>query len=366
MCPRPDSPRFDGGGKKGLRTMVFILLASTSVVPSLHFGLLYGADKFAEVVDIFWSVVRNICRVDGFPHMFIFFLHLPSRLFQVSCPLYLIGAAIFVFKVPERWFPGKFDIWVRVGKGCVWEKLSQSLTACLSFFSNNLSLPAAPQSSDLARAGHVGGLCALQGWWRRGRQITLDFYPFPFSFYLLPHPSSLSLSTVRPEHDGLPVVGWQMLLVLFPGAFSFVKPCCLRCGFPCTISSTYQSAPSLISFLVMCISIASQNFALALLLHGFALVNFCFHGAGGVERLFQQLAVSQLLTSFFSKTQNKNCVVVVFVLCAFSVNFNHDLGGCFLFFVHNHHSCLATQKYIHIFCSLASVAGCQAKVRTKQ
>lgn len=33
----------------------------------------------------------------------------------MSCPLYLIGAGVFVLKIPERWFPGMFDYAVSLG-----------------------------------------------------------------------------------------------------------------------------------------------------------------------------------------------------------------------------------------------------------
>lgn len=28
--------------------------------------------------------------------------------------LYIIGAIFYALRVPERWFPGKFDLWVRL------------------------------------------------------------------------------------------------------------------------------------------------------------------------------------------------------------------------------------------------------------
>jgi len=78
------SPAFEGHGKKAFRVLVFICLAATSVVPSIHYGQMCGFDNFTRVVDTFW-------------------------LFKMSCPLYLFGALVFVQKVPERWFPGRFD-----------------------------------------------------------------------------------------------------------------------------------------------------------------------------------------------------------------------------------------------------------------
>ena len=47
---------FEGHGKKGFRVLVFICLAATSVVPSLHYGQMCGFDKLGRVVDTFWWV----------------------------------------------------------------------------------------------------------------------------------------------------------------------------------------------------------------------------------------------------------------------------------------------------------------------
>lgn len=38
-------------------------------------------------------------------------------LFVFSGLLYIIGAMLYALRVPERWFPGKCDIWVRTGRG---------------------------------------------------------------------------------------------------------------------------------------------------------------------------------------------------------------------------------------------------------
>lgn len=31
--------------------------------------------------------------------------------------LYILGALLYALRVPERWFPGKFDLWVRLMPG---------------------------------------------------------------------------------------------------------------------------------------------------------------------------------------------------------------------------------------------------------
>jgi adiponectin receptor len=66
--------------------LVFIGFALTGVVPELHFFQQYGASALFQVVDVFHIVF-------------------------VSAALYLVGAFVYVRRIPERWWPGAFDIW---------------------------------------------------------------------------------------------------------------------------------------------------------------------------------------------------------------------------------------------------------------
>eukprot|EP00049_Salpingoeca_infusionum_P026729 m.27569 g.27569 ORF g.27569 m.27569 type:complete len:598 (-) comp8943_c0_seq1:650-2443(-) len=77
-------PKFDGKNKKHIRVLLFVILSATAFLPVAHFAMIYGMEHTLTVIDVFW-------------------------LFGISCPLYLIGAAVFVLKVPERFFPGRFD-----------------------------------------------------------------------------------------------------------------------------------------------------------------------------------------------------------------------------------------------------------------
>eukprot|EP00056_Hartaetosiga_gracilis_P010989 m.164498 g.164498 ORF g.164498 m.164498 type:complete len:559 (-) comp13425_c0_seq1:2969-4645(-) len=77
---------FEGPGKKHIRVFFFVALAATAVFPMLHFNFMYGTEHFLAVVDE------------------VFLLY-------ISAPLYLIGSFVFVMKIPERFFPGKLDIW---------------------------------------------------------------------------------------------------------------------------------------------------------------------------------------------------------------------------------------------------------------
>eukprot|EP00055_Hartaetosiga_balthica_P005563 m.16513 g.16513 ORF g.16513 m.16513 type:complete len:562 (+) comp4630_c0_seq1:126-1811(+) len=80
------SKGFEGPGKKHIRVFFFVALATTAVFPMLHFHFMYGTEHFLAVVDE------------------VFLLY-------ISAPLYLIGSFVFAMKLPERFFPGKLDIW---------------------------------------------------------------------------------------------------------------------------------------------------------------------------------------------------------------------------------------------------------------
>ena len=71
--------------------------------PFIHHALTYGLDVSVQVIDWKWY--------DPMPYIICV---LTCRLVFASFPLYLGGAFIYVKRIPECWFPGMFDIWVRV------------------------------------------------------------------------------------------------------------------------------------------------------------------------------------------------------------------------------------------------------------
>eukprot|EP00730_Choanoeca_flexa_P017016 TRINITY_DN8138_c0_g1_i3.p1 TRINITY_DN8138_c0_g1~~TRINITY_DN8138_c0_g1_i3.p1 ORF type:complete len:514 (+),score=89.43 TRINITY_DN8138_c0_g1_i3:140-1681(+) len=80
------SRAFDGLGKKHIRVQLFVALGATAVFPTIHYAAITDYDTLVESFNFFW-------------------------LFGVSVPLYLFGAYIYMKRIPECWFPGKFDIW---------------------------------------------------------------------------------------------------------------------------------------------------------------------------------------------------------------------------------------------------------------
>ncbi|KAF1936380.1 HlyIII-domain-containing protein [Clathrospora elynae] len=67
------------------RAMVFVLLGCSAVVPVLHGIRLYGVELLRKSIGLDWIVLQGV--------------------------LYVSGATIYASRVPEKWSPGKYDIW---------------------------------------------------------------------------------------------------------------------------------------------------------------------------------------------------------------------------------------------------------------
>uniref|UniRef100_A0A1I7YS86 Insulin-degrading enzyme n=1 Tax=Steinernema glaseri TaxID=37863 RepID=A0A1I7YS86_9BILA len=76
--------KFSESQYRPLRALVFVAMGGSGVIPALHFAWKEGADLFVQ---------------GGFHWLLIMAL------------LYLLGALLYATRTPERFFPGKFDIW---------------------------------------------------------------------------------------------------------------------------------------------------------------------------------------------------------------------------------------------------------------
>ncbi len=68
-----------------VRTLVFVTLALVSALPIIHFVLMYGLADSIKQGSLDSLVIMGI--------------------------LYLLGAFLYAARIPERWMPGKCDIW---------------------------------------------------------------------------------------------------------------------------------------------------------------------------------------------------------------------------------------------------------------
>ena len=74
-------PRF-----RVLRAGMFIALGLSGLIPAVHYIIIFGSFKAFNVGALGWLVLMAF--------------------------LYISGACLYAFRIPERLFPGKFDIWV--------------------------------------------------------------------------------------------------------------------------------------------------------------------------------------------------------------------------------------------------------------
>ena len=66
---------------------MFIALGLSGVVPAMHYVVIEGFYNAINFAALGWLCLMAL--------------------------LYIVGALIYAFRIPERIFPGKFDIWVR-------------------------------------------------------------------------------------------------------------------------------------------------------------------------------------------------------------------------------------------------------------
>ena len=69
-----------------LSSGVFIALGFSAVVPLLHYMFLEGFWDTISSSAMLWLILMSV--------------------------LYVTGALIYAFRIPERFYPGRFDIWV--------------------------------------------------------------------------------------------------------------------------------------------------------------------------------------------------------------------------------------------------------------
>ena len=77
---------FAGPRFRPLRAGVFIFFGLSGIAPATHYGVVNGWEKSLEEAALGWLILMGI--------------------------LYITGALLYAGRIPERFFPGKVDIWV--------------------------------------------------------------------------------------------------------------------------------------------------------------------------------------------------------------------------------------------------------------
>lgn len=77
--------KFSEPNLRPLRAGVFMSFGLSGIIPAIHYGLMEGWFSKISQASLGWLVLMGL--------------------------LYILGAMFYAMRVPERWFPGKFDIW---------------------------------------------------------------------------------------------------------------------------------------------------------------------------------------------------------------------------------------------------------------
>lgn len=99
--------KFSEPNLRPLRAGVFMSFGLSGIIPAIHYGLMEGWFSKISQASLGWLVlmgeeIGSWILSDWFWLWFLWILGL----------LYILGALFYAMRVPERWFPGKFDIWV--------------------------------------------------------------------------------------------------------------------------------------------------------------------------------------------------------------------------------------------------------------
>lgn len=78
--------KFSEPNLRPLRAGVFMSFGLSGIVPAIHYSLIEGWFSQISRASLGWLILMGL--------------------------LYILGALFYALRVPERWFPGKCDIWV--------------------------------------------------------------------------------------------------------------------------------------------------------------------------------------------------------------------------------------------------------------
>jgi len=78
-------PKFRTPALRPFRALMFVLMGLSAVFPVLHGIRLYGVEHMRKSIGLDWVLLQGA--------------------------LYIAGAAIYAARIPEKWSPGKYDIW---------------------------------------------------------------------------------------------------------------------------------------------------------------------------------------------------------------------------------------------------------------
>ena len=124
------------------RALVFIVFGLSGIAPATHYAVENGKKcvfswQNCNVHDQTLGMEKSVSEAS-----------LGWLLFMGA--LYITGALFYAFRIPERFFPGKVDIWVR-----------KALLNSIEFIANNGFVISVPQSPDFPLLCDCGCICPL-------------------------------------------------------------------------------------------------------------------------------------------------------------------------------------------------------------
>lgn len=78
--------KFSNPSLRPVRAGVFMAFGLSGVVPAIHYVCMEGWSNQISRASLGWLILMGL--------------------------LYILGAMFYALRIPERWLPGKFDIWV--------------------------------------------------------------------------------------------------------------------------------------------------------------------------------------------------------------------------------------------------------------
>lgn len=115
-----------------VRAGVFMAFGLSGVIPAIHYVYMEGWFNDISRASLGWLVLMGL--------------------------LYILGAMFYALRIPERWFPGKFDLWV-----------SHS-TSSRSELNDFMLILLGTISSNISHSGHCGGPRPLPRYLRNGNE----------------------------------------------------------------------------------------------------------------------------------------------------------------------------------------------------
>jgi adiponectin receptor len=79
------SPSFRTPEWRPIRTLLFVGMGLSAVIPVVHGYCLFGYKHLNDTIGLNWLVLQGV--------------------------LYIVGAGLYAGRIPEKFFPGKFDIY---------------------------------------------------------------------------------------------------------------------------------------------------------------------------------------------------------------------------------------------------------------